>query len=74
MEITRRLIKMIHNCDLQNERDINKYIEFVEDRKYNDKRYNISFNKLLSLGWKQEVFIDDGLQKTIDYYKKYSNN
>ena len=63
MEITRRLIKMIHNCDLQNERDINKYIEFVEDRKYNDKRYNISFNKLLSLGWKQEVFIDDGLQK-----------
>ena len=24
-----------------------KYIDFVEDRKYNDKRYNISFNKLL---------------------------
>ena len=65
---------MIHNCDLQNERDINKYIEFVEDRKYNDKRYNISFNKLLSLGWKQEIFIDDGLQKTIDYYRKYFNN
>ena len=32
---------LIHNCELENERDIEKYIEFVEDRKYNDKRYNI---------------------------------
>ena len=74
MEITRRLIKMIHNCELENERYIEKYIEFVEDRKYNDKRYNISFNKLLDLGWKQETFIDEGLKKTIEYCQKYIIN
>ena len=70
MEITRRLIKLIHNCDMNEDRHFKKYIDFVEDRKYNDKRYNISFNKLLSLGWKQEIFIDEGLKKTFEHYKK----
>lgn len=70
MEIARRLIKLIHNCDMNEDRHFKKYIEFVEDRKYNDKRYNISFNKLLSLGWKQETFIDEGLKKTFEHYKK----
>ena len=70
MEIARRLITAIHKTELSKPKEIEKYIEFVEDRKYNDKRYNISFNKLLSLGWKQEVFIEEGLRKTMDYYQK----
>ena len=70
MEIARRLIGLIHDTKLERPNEINNYIEFVEDRKYNDKRYSISFNKLLKLGWKQEVFIDDGLKKTIDYFRK----
>ena len=70
MEIARRLITAIHKTDLTRPKEMEKYIEFVEDRKYNDKRYNISFNKLLSLGWKQEVFIEEGLRKTMDYYQK----
>lgn len=70
MEIARRLIKIIKKTDLEKPREMEKYITYTEDRKYNDKRYNISFNKLLELGWKQEIFIDDGLQKTIDYYRK----
>ena len=70
MEIARLLIGLIHDTKLERPYEINNYIEFVEDRKYNDKRYSISFNKLLKLGWKQEVFIDDGLKKTIDYFRK----
>ena len=64
MDITSKLVKLMKN----DENNLETYIEYVEDRKYNDKRYNISFNKLLELGWKQKVFIDEGLQKTIDYY------
>ena len=68
MEITQRLVKEIKNID-----NVNKYIEYVEDRKYNDKRYNISFDKLSKLGWKQEVLLDEGIRKTINFYK-YDDN
>ena len=70
LEITKRLIMMIHKTNLERDGEMDRYIEYVEDRKYNDKRYNISFNKLLSLGWKQEVFLEEGLKKTVDYYQK----
>tara|TARA_B110001469_G_scaffold123181_1_gene134834 strand:- start:1093 stop:2061 length:969 start_codon:yes stop_codon:yes gene_type:complete len=66
MDITKRLVKEIKKND-----EINENIIYVEDRKYNDKRYSISFNKLLSLGWEQKIFIVEGLKKTIEYYKKY---
>ena len=55
---------------IKNSNDLEEFIEYVDDRKYNDKRYNISFDKLTKLGWKQEIFIDEGLAKTIEYYKK----
>ena len=70
MEIARRLITQIFNTDLSRPNEMERFIEYVEDRKYNDKRYNISFQKLLALGWKQAVFIEDGLKKTIEYYRK----
>ena len=70
MEIAKRLIMNMYQTKLEIPGEITKYIEYVEDRKYNDKRYNISFQKLLALGWKQEVFIAEGLLKTIEYYDK----
>lgn len=65
IDITRRLVKIIKNED-----EYQNYIEFVEDRKYNDKRYNIAFEKLRQLGWKQKIDIDEGLKLTIEFYKK----
>lgn len=64
LDITKNLVKLIKNND-----DITDYIEYVEDRKYNDKRYYIEFDKLLEMGWKQEVFLEEGLKKTIQYYE-----
>jgi UDP-glucose 4,6-dehydratase len=46
-------------------------ITFIEDRAFNDQRYFISCDKIESLGWKQEIFFDDALKRTIDWY---SNN
>ena len=63
LDITKSLVKIIKGDD-----DISKYIDYVEDRKYNDKRYFISFDKLIRMGWEQKVFLEEGLRKTIDYY------
>lgn len=52
--------------------DPNEHIEFVADRPFNDVRYYISSDKLMSLGWKEEVTFEEGLQKTIDWYAKVS--
>ena len=37
-------------------------------------RYYISSEKLMKLGWKEEVSFEEGLQKTIDWYAKVSND
>ena len=63
LDITKSLVKLIKNND-----EIDDYIEYVEDRKYNDKRYFITCDKLIELGWKQEVYLDEGLKKTIEFY------
>ena len=64
MDITKKLIN-----EIKNDKEIDKYIEYVEDRKYNDKRYKISFNKLTNLGWKQKIFLEEGIKKTIEHYR-----
>jgi len=45
-------------------------IEFVTDRPFNDKRYSIDLTKIKALGWKQEVPFEEGLKKTIAWYKE----
>lgn len=44
-------------------------IEYMNDRPYNDKRYFICDQKLRELGWSQTISFNDGLQKTINWYK-----
>jgi len=50
--------------------DPKEFITFVEDRAFNDVRYYISSEKLMSLGWEPKVGFEEGLQKTIDWYAK----
>ncbi|WP_088103479.1 dTDP-glucose 4,6-dehydratase [Halalkalibacter urbisdiaboli] len=46
-------------------------VEFVEDRKGHDQRYAINWNKINSeLGWKPAVSFEEGLKRTIEWYKK----
>ena len=49
-EVYGELAKLIINKD-----DISEYIEYVNDRPFNDKRYEINSDKLKKLGWKVEV-------------------
>ena len=70
LEVAERLVKTLK----PGIKDPKEHIEFVSDRPFNDVRYYISSDKLKQLGWKEEVEFDAGLQKTIDWYAKVSND
>lgn len=44
-------------------------IKFVPDRKFNDLRYTINSSKLHELGWTEQMTWEDGLQKTVQWYR-----
>lgn len=66
MEVAIKLIKLIkNNMQSNNMQGYDDYIEYIEDRPFNDKRYFISNDKLIDLGWIQTISFDDGLKKLI---------
>ncbi len=44
-------------------------IEFVTDRPGHDRRYSLSSEKLRSLGWRAQVRFDEGLARTVAWYR-----
>ena len=52
--------------------EINKYINFVEDRKFHDSRYVVNQDSLRKLGWKPNTPFSVGLKKTIEWYTNYA--
>ena len=60
LNISKKLIKKIKNTE-----DYDKWIEYVEDRPFNDKRYYISNHKLKNLGWTIKISLEDGLNQII---------
>jgi len=48
--------------------DSKQYIQFAEDRPFNDCRYAIDSSKLHALGWQPKVSWKDGLKQTVDWY------
>ena len=57
LEIAQKLIQLIK----PNEK-LEDWIEYIEDRPFNDKRYYISNEKLKNLGWKIEKDFEEGLR------------
>lgn len=68
LDVAKELLKIF---GLEKEED--KYITYVPDRKFNDLRYTINSSKLQSLGWKEEMSWEEGLKTTVEWYKKYSD-
>ena len=44
-------------------------LEFVADRPGHDFRYSIQRSKVQHLGWKPQVGFEEGLQRTVDWYR-----
>jgi dTDP-glucose 4,6-dehydratase len=48
-------------------------IEFVKDRPGHDLRYSLDISKIEKLGWKSNVKFDEGIKKTVSWYKENKN-
>jgi dTDP-D-glucose 4,6-dehydratase len=46
--------------------DFEKWIKYIEDRPFNDKRYYISNQKVKDLGWTICTDFDSGLNEVIE--------
>ena len=61
LDVAKLLIKLIKKTE-----DYNKWIEYIDDRPFNDKRYFISNDKLVNLGWNIEVQFIDGIKTLLN--------
>lgn len=70
MDVAKLLIKLVKGVDVSNTNNLHthsnsisdlEWIEYVEDRPFNDKRYYISNNKLKQLGWGIQTDFISGL-------------
>ena len=61
LDIAKILIKKIKNTD-----SYDKWITYIEDRPFNDKRYYISHKKLKNLGWNINISLNRGLDLLIN--------
>ena len=44
-------------------------IEYVKDRPGHDRRYSLSAARLEGLGWKAAVRFDEGIERTVAWYR-----
>ena len=65
LEIAKKLIQKIKNPNNMSDFNYSDYIEYIEDRPFNDMRYYISNKKIRELNWKPIVNFDDGLDSLI---------
>lgn len=61
MDVAKILIKKIKNTE-----NYDDWIEYIEDRPFNDIRYYISNNKLKQLGWNITTSFDDGINDLLN--------
>ena len=61
LDVAKILIKRIQNTE-----ECDKWIRYIEDRPFNDKRYYISNQKLRDLGWNIEISFYKGLYLLIN--------
>ncbi len=66
LEIIRRLLRLLDRSD--------ELIEYVKDRPGHDRRYALSTDRLRrELGWNPAVDIEEGLKRTVDWYRGHAD-
>jgi len=66
LEIAQKLIQKIIGKEAKWE----EWVDYIDDRKFNDFRYCINSDSLRELGWKEQWTFDQGLDQTIAWYLK----
>jgi dTDP-glucose 4,6-dehydratase len=63
IETTRRLLALTGRDD--------RLVTYVADRPGHDRRYAIDCGKLRALGWERSVSFDEGLARTVDWFREH---
>jgi dTDP-glucose 4,6-dehydratase len=61
IEVVQRILAATGNDD--------SLIEYITDRPGHDRRYSLGSEKIRALGWEAQVRFDEGLQRTVDWYR-----
>jgi len=71
IEVAKILIKLFYpNIDVENEKELNKYLEYKNQRPFQDMRYWISSEKLRDLDWKPiKTNFFENVKELIEWYK-----
>lgn len=56
---------------MKNTQEYDKYIEYIKDRDYDDKRYFINYDKIKSLDWNHRKKFVDEIDSLIEHYTKF---
>ncbi|KAM5365798.1 hypothetical protein ACJA88_012312 [Fusarium oxysporum] len=59
--------------DVKDTSEFQRWVKYTHDRPFNDQRYAVDATKLKMLGWTQKTSFDEGLRRTIDWYKRYGD-
>jgi dTDP-glucose 4,6-dehydratase len=62
IEVVQRILQATGNDD--------SLIEYIRDRPGHDRRYSLGSEKIRALGWEAHVRFDEGLQRTVDWYRQ----
>jgi dTDP-glucose 4,6-dehydratase len=62
LDVVRRIVELCGAAE--------SLIELVPDRPGHDRRYSLSSEKLRALGWEPSVRFDDGLERTVQWYRE----
>lgn len=50
---------------------VEDHVRHTVDRPFNDRRYAVDATRLRELGWRQKVSFEDGLKKTVAWYRRF---
>jgi len=64
IEVVRRILELTGRDE--------SLIEYVTDRPGHDRRYSLASDKVRTLGWEPRMRFEDGLQRTVDWYRENS--
>jgi dTDP-glucose 4,6-dehydratase len=62
LEVVRRILALTDRDE--------SLIEYVKDRPGHDRRYSLSAARLEALGWKAAVRFDEGIERTVTWYRE----
>ncbi|RFU76355.1 dtdp-d-glucose 4,6-dehydratase [Trichoderma arundinaceum] len=51
-----------------------KWVKYTHDRPFNDCRYAVDASKLRNLGWEQKTTFEEGLQMTVEWYRRFGEH